>query len=165
MTTFARLVNGYALDCRVHASATEMTACFHPDWLAANPFTVVPDGTIHGAKDNGNGTFTNPPAPPIDVPKPNNPGNPYWPKKILETKDFLALAGMVLGPRYVRLRNDPAFLWVYDVLITLTLVNTDDTSGQFIRIVDYLTTTNAADGQKLMSAQDVAAIMAAWKAP
>ena len=70
MTTFARLVNGFALDCRVHASATEMAACFHPDWLAANPFVVVPDGTMHGAKDNGNGTFSNPivaPPPVVDL--------------------------------------------------------------------------------------------------
>ena len=67
MTTFARLVRGIALDCRVQASATELAACFHPDWLAANPFTVVPDGTLHGAKDNGNGTFTNPVPPPVPV--------------------------------------------------------------------------------------------------
>ncbi len=64
MTTFARIVQGFAIDCRVHASATELAACFHPDWLAANPFVVVPDGTIHGAKDNGNGTFSNPIIPP-----------------------------------------------------------------------------------------------------
>lgn len=60
MTTFARVNNGFAEDCRVHASATELAACFHPDWLAAHPFVVVPNGTIHGAKDNGDGTFTNP---------------------------------------------------------------------------------------------------------
>jgi len=60
MTTYARIVSGYALDCQVAATATELSARFHPDWLTANPFTVVPDGTIHGAKDNGDGTFTNP---------------------------------------------------------------------------------------------------------
>lgn len=68
MTTFARIVNGFAIDCRVHASATELAACFHPVWLAQNPFVVVPDGTVHGARDNGNGTFTNPiviPPPPV----------------------------------------------------------------------------------------------------
>ena len=66
MTTYARLVNGHALDCQTAASATELAARFHPSWLAANPFTVVPDGTVHGARDNGNGTFTNP-APPAPV--------------------------------------------------------------------------------------------------
>ena len=70
MTTFARLVDGYAVDCRVQASATELAACFHPDWLATHPFVVVPDGTVHGAKDNGDGTFTNPPIPPPPVPQP-----------------------------------------------------------------------------------------------
>ena len=65
MTTYARLVNGFALDCQVAASAAELAARFHPAWLAANPFTVVPDGTIHGARDNGNGTFTNPPPTPV----------------------------------------------------------------------------------------------------
>lgn len=63
MTTFARIVDGYALDCHVAASAAELAARFHPEWLARNPFIVVPDGTLHGAKDNGNGTFSNPPAP------------------------------------------------------------------------------------------------------
>ena len=61
MTTYARIVSGYALDCQSAASATQLVARYHPVWLAANPFTVVPDGTLHGAKDNGNGTFTNPP--------------------------------------------------------------------------------------------------------
>lgn len=70
VTTFARIVGGYALDCRVHASATELAACFHPEFLAENPFAVVPDGTRHGAKDNGNGTFTNLPLPaPVTVPE------------------------------------------------------------------------------------------------
>lgn len=60
MTTYAHIVDGYTTDVRIHASATELAACFHPEWLAKNPFTVVPDGTQHGAKDNGDGTFTNP---------------------------------------------------------------------------------------------------------
>lgn len=64
MTTYARLVNGHALDCQVAASVADLAERFHPAWLAANPFSIVPDGTLHGAKDNGNGTFTNPPVPP-----------------------------------------------------------------------------------------------------
>lgn len=58
MTTFARIVDGYTTDVRIHSSATELAACFHPDWLAAHPFVIVPDGTPHGSKDNGNGTYT-----------------------------------------------------------------------------------------------------------
>ncbi len=66
MTTFARLADGYALDCQHADTATQLAARFHPDWLAAHPFIQVPDGTLHGARDNGNGTFTN----PIVVPPP-----------------------------------------------------------------------------------------------
>lgn len=67
MTTYARIVSGLAVDVRVHATATELEACFTAAWLAAHPFTVVPDGTIHGAKDNGNGTFSNPTPPSVST--------------------------------------------------------------------------------------------------
>lgn len=70
MTTYARIVAGFALDCQTAASVAELAARFHPEWLANNPFSVVPDGTIHGAKDNGNGTFTNPPLPQPPQPSP-----------------------------------------------------------------------------------------------
>lgn len=63
MTTYARISGGFALDCQVATSLDDLKSRFHPEWLAAHPFVVVPDGTIHGAKDNGNGTFTNPPPP------------------------------------------------------------------------------------------------------
>lgn len=61
MTTYARIVDGRAYDCQTASSPAELAKRYHPQWLAANPFTVVPDGTLHGAVDNGNGTFTNPP--------------------------------------------------------------------------------------------------------
>lgn len=59
MSTFARVVDGFALDIQIAATVTELASRFHPNWLAANPFIVVPDGTLHGATDNGDGTFTN----------------------------------------------------------------------------------------------------------
>lgn len=65
MTTYARIQSGFAVDVQIAATATELAARFHPEWFAANPFTVVPDGTLHGARDNGNGTFTNPLPPPV----------------------------------------------------------------------------------------------------
>lgn len=68
MSTYGRLVGGYALDCQVASSLAELAERFHPDWLARNPFSQVPDGTLHGATDNGDGTFTNPPVavvPPV----------------------------------------------------------------------------------------------------
>lgn len=96
------------------------------------------------------------------TPKPTNPGNPYFGKRRLETKDFFALTGQTLGARYPRLRNDAAFLWVYDVLTKVETVDVDDKAGQFLGIVAYLTNTNAEDGQRLMSNADLAAIMTAW---
>lgn len=61
---FARIVNGLAVDVfEVHGSGG-LAACAHPDWIevrgGVNSWVVVPDGTQHGALDNGDGTFTNP---------------------------------------------------------------------------------------------------------
>lgn len=57
MTTWAQVIGGV-----VHNPVTDDPAnCFTAEWLAANPpFIEVPDGTLHGATDNGNGTYTNP---------------------------------------------------------------------------------------------------------
>lgn len=70
MKTFARLIDGRALDCQPAANDADLSARFHPDWLARNPFVVVPDGTISNAVDNGNGTFTNPVETPPPGPQP-----------------------------------------------------------------------------------------------
>lgn len=167
MTTYARLVDGHALDCCVHANAEELAACFHPEWLAANPFSAVPDDTRHGRPftvgQEGQLVWgDNPPLPDL-TPKPNNPGNSYFGKRPLPTKDFYALAWTTLGTtRFNRLITDPGFIWIDKVLSQIELVDPDDKAGQFLQIVAYLTTTNASDSQKLMSAQDVSAIMSAW---
>lgn len=163
MTTFARIVGGFAIDCRVQASATELAACFHPDWLAKNPFVQVPDGTLHGAKDNGNGTFTNH-VPVVFVTQPINAGNPFFGKPPLPTDKFYGIMGQVLSPlRYKRLRNDAGFLWVQDVLDHTSIVDVDDKSGAFLKIQTYLTTTNGEDGNLLMEKVERDAIMQAWK--
>lgn len=101
----------------------------------------------------------------IDPPGPiqHTPGNPYFGKKPLETKDFYALAGTTLGARFVRLYTDPAFLWVRCVIDKCDVIDPDDQSGQFLQVLAYLQATNASDGQPLMSAQDVAGIMGAWR--
>lgn len=159
MTTFAHIENGYVIDPYDHATIAEYKSRFGAladQWVIVS----VPSGTVHGAKDNGDGTFTNPPPPPL--PGPNNPGNPYFGKKPIATKDFYAIAGRALGARYARLRKDDAFLWIADLLGDITLVDPDDKAGQFLQIIGYLETTNAADGQPLMSPADVAAIMALW---
>lgn len=55
--TWAQVIDGV-----VHNPVTaHPSECFAAAWLAANPpFIEVPDGTKHGATDNGNGVFTNP---------------------------------------------------------------------------------------------------------
>lgn len=65
MTTYARLINGYAVD--VVTTPPALTERFHPEWLARQNFVVVPDGTKNNAADNGDGTFTNPPPPVIQM--------------------------------------------------------------------------------------------------
>lgn len=163
MTTFARSVGGFAVDIQIAASATELQGRFHPDWLAKNPFIVVPDGTLHGAIDNGNGTFTNVP-PQVKPPEPNNPANPYFGKTPMLTKDFWALVGNVLTPdRFKRLLNDSHFLWVNKVLDSVTIVDPDDKGGQFLQVVSYLLTTNGDDAAPLMTKTERDSIMSAWK--
>lgn len=66
MTTYAHIVDGHTTN--VVVTPPDLSLRFHPDWLAANPFVVVPDGTLHGARDNGDGTFSNPPAPAPPAP-------------------------------------------------------------------------------------------------
>lgn len=67
MTTYARIVDGRAQDVVVTPPA--LSERFHPEWLAKQNFVVIPDGAVSGAIDNGNGTFTNPPPPPVYVPQ------------------------------------------------------------------------------------------------
>lgn len=163
MTTFARIVQGFAIDCRVHATATELAACFHPEWLAAHPFVVVPDGTQHGAKDNGNGTFTNILPPQPDPPVPINVGNPYFGKRPLETKDFWALIGTELpASRLKRLVTDSHFIWVQKVIDQIVIVDVDDKGGQFLKIAAYLINTSGDDASPLLKQAELDAIMGAW---
>lgn len=169
MKTFARVVDGVALDCQVAADSAELATRFHPEWLAKNPFTLVPDWTLHGATSDGHGGWINPVQ--LDTsPKPNTPNNPYFGKTPLMVKDFYALVGQVLpGQRYKRLTTDANFLWVKDLIDNLDWVDPDDQKGQFLKIVGvpanggYLTNTNGEDGQPLMTTQERAAIMGGWK--
>lgn len=65
MTTYARIVDGHAVD----VITTDPANLFHPD-LAAT-FVTVPNGTLTGATF-ANGTWT-PPAPPAPAPTPPLP--------------------------------------------------------------------------------------------
>lgn len=161
MVTFARVINSVAVDVQVASSATDLAARFHPDWLAAHPFVVVPDGTTHGAHDNGNGTFSNIPTP---APTPNNAGNPFFGKPKLTPSQFISMAAAALGiTKWTRLTNDPAFQGVRDIIVNVSVVDADDRKGQFLALASYLQNTNGADGQPLMTASDITTVMTAWK--
>lgn len=159
---FAQVFDGHA-----HNPCVNPQECFTEEWIldeanAGHPFSQVPDGTKHGAIDNGDGTFTNPPDPSTI---PNNPGNPYFGKKPLPVDEFRALVGQILPPvRYKRLTRDAGFLWIQDMIQSPTFqtVDTDDKKGEFIKLVGYLLTTDAEDGQKLMTTVERDAILNAW---
>lgn len=73
MSIFARIVDGSALDIQIVATINEAESRFHKDlvstWNLNNQgFIEVPDGTKHNAKDNGDGTFTNPVEPVMSQP-------------------------------------------------------------------------------------------------
>ena len=161
MPLYTHIETGFASDIHPADTAEDYLKKFSQDISESWNVVECPDGTLSGAAYDA-GAFTNPVAATISPPQPNNPGNPYFGKKALQTKDFFAIAGQVLGARYPRLRNDVAFLWVYDVLTKIEIVDVDDRAGQFLKIVHYLTTTNAADSQPLMSNSDVTSIMAVW---
>lgn len=102
MTTFARSVGGFLVDIQTAASATELAARFHPDWLAKNTFIVVPDGMLHGAVDNGNGTYINhKPATPDPIqPPPPPPPDPIevLTAKVQALSDAIAVAVPAAAP-------------------------------------------------------------------
>ena len=144
------------------AGASDPLAWLEKQFPGFTGWVLVSDDAVPGATYNGTGSSTNPEIPaPAAV--PNNPNNPYFGKKPLLTKDFFGLAGRTLGTRYPRLRNDPAFLWVFDVISKVEVVDVDDAAGQFLAILKYLTETDAQDGEPLMSADDLEHIMAAWR--
>lgn len=168
MTKFARIVDSKAVDVILADSLEKIADMFNPDWLRDKTFVGVPDDTSHGRNVtvNADGSFSwgdNPPEPD-SIPKPNNPGNPYFGKRPLPTKDFYALAWAELGTtKFNRLITDAGFLWIDKILSQITVVDPDDRAGQFLQILGYLTTTKATDGEMLLSQQDVAEIMGAWK--
>ncbi len=77
MTTFAQVYDGTAHNIVEGPTLDDAIAGkFSPDWVAneaaaGHVFTAVPDGTMHGAKDNGDGTFSNPAAPAAPIPQWN----------------------------------------------------------------------------------------------
>ena len=64
MTTFAHTETGKALDPHQNDIEAKYRARFNPALIANWSIVQVPDGTLHGATDNGDGTYTNPVKPP-----------------------------------------------------------------------------------------------------
>ncbi len=77
MTTFAQVYDAVAHNVVIGATLDlALDGKYSPDWIASEGgegriWSLVPDGTIHGARDNGDGTFSNPPRPPAPVPQWN----------------------------------------------------------------------------------------------
>lgn len=69
MTTFAQVFDGCAHNVVVGETFdAAIDGTYNATWVqneidAGRPWTIVPDGTKHGAVANGDGTFTNPSAP------------------------------------------------------------------------------------------------------
>lgn len=67
MPKFGRLEGGQILDVQENVNIAAYRARFSAALLAAWGDTIrqVPDGTVHGAEDNGDGTYTNPSSPAV----------------------------------------------------------------------------------------------------
>lgn len=82
MSAFAHTETGFAVNVIVADDEAAYAARFNPDSMTSQVFADgvwsnvpwkivhVPDGTIDGAKDNGDGTFSAPPSPSIPIPQP-----------------------------------------------------------------------------------------------
>lgn len=170
MATWAQLFDHQALNVIVGSDLqAELSRRFVPGYDGGHPgvpWSLVPDGTVSGATDNGDGTFSNPVPPVIPAPKPNTPNNPFFPRAKLTPGQFKGLMAAALTmPKWNRLVSDPAFSGTLQIVNDANPIDTDDKRGQFLAIVQYLTTTNGADGQKLMTNADITAVMTAWEAP
>ena len=68
MATFAQIVNGQAINVVIGPTLQDALSCFVPGYDGGHPgvqWQSVPDGTKSGSKDNGDGTYTSPSAPPV----------------------------------------------------------------------------------------------------
>lgn len=150
MTTYAQVHSGIAHNVIPRAPEE----CFPASWIeketdAGRPFSVVPDGTKHGARDNGNGTFTNPASTATT--------------KVLTSTQFHALAASIVGTERLG-----------DILLALEA----STNGNAKFAWQRYTAANAPDGKfiksdcvelftgivalTIMTATEATNILAAW---
>ena len=125
------------------------------------------DESLHGKLWNGSAF--------VDAPKtPNNQNNPYFGKAPLIPKDFwgLVLQVFIAGQgsnaggldRLSRLMDSKRAQPVIKIIDSVSTIDPDDKAGAFLRMTSLLTSTDhEGDGQRLMTSQELAAIMAAWE--
>lgn len=112
------------------------------------------------------------PDPP--APTPNNPDNPYFGKVPLIPKMFWGLVLQVFIvmrgsneaglDRMARLLDSKRAVPVIKIVDSVSTIDPDDKDGAFLEMVALLTTTkHEGDGELLMTEQEVAGIMAAWR--
>jgi hypothetical protein len=110
--------------------------------------------------------------------QPNTPDNPYFGKKPKLTKDFwahmtavyIALASGADASekqkngmnRLGRILTSQIAAPIIKIADGVTWVDPDDKAGDFLRMVDLLTTTDHEDGEVLMTDDELTAAMAAW---
>lgn len=70
MSLFAHVETGAALDPQENKTADEYLKRYAGELTKQWVVKQVPDGTVHGAKDNGDGTYTNPQPAPTPEPEP-----------------------------------------------------------------------------------------------
>lgn len=125
--TCAHVETGQALDvqsCQTTADYLKRyTAAVTAGWVAS----IVPDGTLHNAVDNGNGTFTN---PVVRTPPPQTTVSVTDFKKRFTLAEKVAIAGS----------SDMTVKVFWDELNTASTV--DLTDNDTVGGVDYLVTIN-----------------------
>lgn len=148
--TFAQTASGRAENpCDGLTLEDALASSFHPDFVAreisaGRPWVSVPQGTLHGAMDNGDGTFTNPPQNQL----------PEFPT--LTGSQFITLVGKALG--FSRLDQLLAKSKSVEALL-MKAVFVDRNTGNTPAAIAYLQT-----GDSALTDDELGLIDTAWRA-
>ena len=142
------------------AVSHEPTASFGTPTSIVNGVTGVPSDLVGGWNYNYvSGAFTSsgvtPPAPPTPIP---------WAgcKAVTSTMFVEIVVNAIGAPAWSRIENDPAGEPIFAEIEMAGAV--DPSSPTFAAALNYLTTTNGADNNKLLTSANVTAIIASWLA-
>lgn len=98
------------------------------------------------------------------VSPPVNTVNPWVDKEVIPTGEFIKIVTTVVSPAgWFRLQTDPASAYIFAMVLTYSTIDPNDAAGAFAAELAYLTSTNGADGQPLLTSAQVTAINAAWE--